>query len=116
MNNSGFFFLSEANSFYLDIWVQTAISCSFFAVSNSIFETPQSKAASITFSAALRSNIKAHKDGYKYGGDINLFTISPTSIVTIHAKTFVITKDLAYFNKIKKHSKVWNHSTQLLKV
>lgn len=48
--------------------------------------------------------------------EIELSTISPESIVTTHGKTFVKTADLAYFGRLRKHSKVWDHGTQLLEV
>lgn len=144
MENSSFFLLSWANSFYSNILAQLATSCSSFAepsnipniftakffttyfitlIVSSLAPNPKPIATPLTFIAApltstqvFSSNIKAYEDGYKYESDIELFIILPKSIMIMHGKTFIKTKDLAYFSKIKKHSKIWDHDTQLLKV
>lgn len=69
---------------------------------------------STAFSVAL-SNVKAHEGGYKHLDiALELSTILSESIITTHRKTFIKTNDLVDFNRLKKHSKVWDHSTQLL--
>ena len=40
--------------------------------------------------------------GYKYRSYIELSTILPKSIMTIHDKTFAKTEDLTYFSKLEK--------------
>lgn len=78
----------------------------FFAELSSISKTPQSKVAFTTFFKTLKNNIKAHKDKYNYESNIELFAILPKNIMTMHSKTFVKTKDLAYFSNMKKYSKI----------
>ncbi len=144
MENSSFSPLSGANSFCFDILAQPATSCSSFAALRSISDTPTAEsftaysttpivsslasnpgpistpltsiAAPVTSTQAFPSNVEAYEGRYKNGGDVKLSTILSESIVTTYGKIFVKTEDLAYFNKIKKYSKVWDHGTQLLEV
>ncbi len=113
---------------------QSAISYSSFAKPNNILDAPITEsfttysrilivsslilnpkpivtlsafiAALIISTQAPSSNVKAHENRYKHGGGVKLSTISSEIIVITHSKTFVKTEDLAYFSKIKKHSKV----------
>lgn len=67
----------------------------------------------------LSSNLALNKRGNRYHNKnlfVKLSTILPESIISTHGKTFMKIADLAYFSKLKKHSKVWDHETQLLKV
>lgn len=67
--------------------------------------------------APTPSLVSAHEGGYRHFNiQEQLSTISPESIVVTHGKTFVKTADLAHFSRLKKHSKVWDHGTQLLEV
>lgn len=66
---------------------------------------------SITLSMAL-SILENHKRDYKHPNiTLRVLTILPKSILLMYSKTLVKTKGLAYFNKIKKHSKVWDYRT-----
>lgn len=70
-------------------------------------------------SPTTTNTLSAHKGGYKHhvrNGNIELSTISSENIVSTHGKTFVKTADLAYFSRLKKHSKVWDNGTQLIEV
>ena len=63
------------------------------------------------------SLVSTHEGGYKHPDiTVELSTISPESIISTNGKTFVKTVDLAYFSRLKKYSKVWDHGTQLLEV
>lgn len=63
------------------------------------------------------SLVFAHERGCKHIDiTVELSTILLESIILTYGKTFVKTADLAYFNKFKKYSKVWDHETQMLKV
>lgn len=66
------------------------------------------------FFSSLSSSLAANKRDNKYYNK-NLFvkflTILPKSIISTHKKTFIKTADLAYFNRFKKHSKVWDYKT-----
>lgn len=144
MQNSSFFLLPESNSFCSDILVQSATSYFFFAKFSSIPDTHiaesftiysptpivsslapnfgpiatplASIAALFILTQTALSNIEDHDGEYKYTSDVELSTISPESFVITYSKTFIKTEDLAYISKIKKHSKVWDHDTQLLEV
>lgn len=52
------------------------------------------------------NNIKTHKSNYNLRIDIKFSTISFKSIVIIKGKTFITIENLAYFDKIKKYSKI----------
>lgn len=67
----------------------------------------------------LFSNLAINKSDNKYYNKnlfIKLLTILPKSIISIYQKIFIKTADLAYFNRLKKHNKIWDHRIQLLKV
>ena len=58
------------------------------------------------FSITL-SIIKAYKNEYKYLHIVfKLFIILSKNIIIIYSKTFIKIKDLVYFNKLKKYSKI----------
>ncbi len=53
------------------------------------------------------SNLKANESGYKHSDIAIEFSIIPLESITItYGKTFIKTNDLAYFTRLKKHSKV----------
>lgn len=61
---------------------------------------------SAAFSVAL-SNVEAHEGRYKYLNiALELFTIPAESIIITHRKIFIKIDNLAYFSRLKKHSKV----------
>ena len=63
----------------------------------------------------LPSFMSAHKGGYKHFYiTVELSTILLERFILTHGKTFVKTANLAYFSRLKKHSKVWDYGTQLL--
>lgn len=63
------------------------------------------------------SNVQVYKSRYIYGSSIKLFIILSKSIITIYnSKIFIKKKDLAYFNKIKKYSKIYDHNIKQLEV
>ncbi len=63
-------------------------------------------AAPVISTQAPPSNVEVYESRDKYRGGIKLSTISLESIMIMYGKTFIKTEDLAYFSKIKKHSKV----------
>ena len=63
-------------------------------------------------SSLASSNVEAHKVGYKHPNiTLDFLTIPAESFISVHKKTFIKTKDLVYFNKLKKYSKIWKYST-----
>lgn len=71
------------------------------------------------FLSFILSNIATNKDNYRHHEKnliIELFNILKDSIVIIYVKTLVKTADFAYFSQLKKHNKVWNHGTKILKM
>lgn len=82
--------------------------------SSSVTRTPSATETLITVFAALvssstavidfyiaLSNMKAHEDRYKHPDlALKLFTIPPESIIIMHDKIFIKTRDLAYFKKV----------------
>lgn len=60
--------------------------------------------------------MEANEGGYKHRGNVELSTILLENIMTTYGKTFIKTENLVYFNEIKKHNTVWDHSTQLLDI
>lgn len=60
----------------------------------------------LIISTQVLSNVETHKDRYKRGGNVKLFTIPLKSIVITDNKSFIKIENLAYFIKIKKYLKV----------
>ena len=47
---------------------------------------------------------------------VEMDAISPEARIATHGKSCICTKDLAYFAKIKKSSKIWEHGVGVLEV
>ena len=47
---------------------------------------------------------------------VELNTISSESRVSTHKKSYIYIKNLTYFSKIKKTSKIWNHDEEIIEI